>query len=146
MTTTYPELVYVGSTDIEIHTGSRDLRGLVAVDPGGLRLGEVADVVVDLSERRPRLISIVSGGLLGLEQSERLVPIEAVTEVDERVRIDRSAEFLHALLQHGRPPTVRTSSPESPPEPAEASREQRFAEVYAAFGLVAFWDVDRPAS
>lgn len=84
------ELVYLGRSGLEIATPGDDVRGLAVVDPSGLRLGEVDDVVVDLAARRVRLLVVVSGGVLGLATRRFLVPVEAVARVDGRVRLDRA--------------------------------------------------------
>lgn len=84
------ELVYLGRSGLEIATPADDVRGLAVVDPSGLRLGEVDDVVVDVAARRVRLLVVVSGGVLGLATRRFLVPVEAVARVDGRVRLDRA--------------------------------------------------------
>ena len=63
------------------------MSGMVVVDANRHRLGEVEDLVVD-DEGRVRLLSVVSGGVLGLDTRTRAIPIEAVTRVDDRVHVD----------------------------------------------------------
>ena len=63
--------------------------GLPAIDPEGRRLGEVDDLIIDETHRRARLLVVGSGGLLGLGRFERMIPIEMVTRVDDRVHVDR---------------------------------------------------------
>lgn len=75
------ELVYLTSGEIELADPADDVRGLPVHDLNGLRLGEVEDLVVDVTHRRVRMISVVSGGLLGLSASRRLMPMAATRRV-----------------------------------------------------------------
>lgn len=124
------EMMYLGRSGLELACSSDDVLGMVVVDPNGLRLGVVEDVVIDAQQRRARLLSVVSGGVLGLSLRHDLLPVETVTRVDDRVRVDRSHADVHAHL--GRAGT-----------PSSAARRRRapgsFAEVYDSFGLQPFW-------
>ena len=136
MTLAHVNLVYLGSSGLEIAPPSDDLRGLVVVGPDGLRVGEVDDVVVDADARRARMMSVASGGILGFATHRALIPVEIVTKVDDRVHLDRSyadvpvcaasAEVAQAGDVHLLPSTE-----------AEAA--------YDAFGVVPFWEVDATA-
>lgn len=95
MALAHVDLVYLGSSGLEIAPASDDLRGLVVVGPDGLRIGEVDDVVVDLPARRARLISVASGGILGFASRRALIPVEVVTKVDDRVHVDCSYADVH---------------------------------------------------
>jgi sporulation protein YlmC with PRC-barrel domain len=75
-----------------------DVRGMVVVDANRHRLGEVEDLVVD-DEGRVRLLSVVSGGVLGLDTRTRAIPIEAVTRVDDRVHVDLHRAAAYSRLR-----------------------------------------------
>ncbi|KQW50931.1 hypothetical protein ASC77_25060 [Nocardioides sp. Root1257] len=136
------ELAYLASTDLQsqLLPSTPDLRGMVVVDPHGLRLGEVADLVIDVAERRPRLISVLSGGLLGLTVGETLVPVEAIEQVDGRVRIAWSSALAHAHLLHHL--THRAPGRPSGPEPGSHDWLTRVTTAYEAFGIRPFWESD----
>ena len=74
-----------------------DLRDLVVVDPDAHRVGEVDGVVVDPTDRRMRMLVVGSGGILGLGRVRRLVPVEAIVEVSDHVRIATSHRAVHLV-------------------------------------------------
>ncbi len=73
-------------------TRAEDPRGMVVVDPDGLRLGEVESVV---TERHDAHLAVISGGIFGLARSKVLIPVRAVTKVDDRVHVDRTYADVH---------------------------------------------------
>jgi sporulation protein YlmC with PRC-barrel domain len=117
-------LVHLAGSGLDLAVAADDVRGMVVVDPDGHRLGEVRDLVVDTGERRARLLAVVSGGVLGLDTTERLVPVEVVAKVDDRVRVARSCAEITALPSGG-------------PAPADPVS---FAAVYGDYGLTPFGD------
>ncbi len=74
-----------------------DLRDLVVVDPDAHRVGEIDGVVVDPADQRMRMLVVGSGGILGLGRVRRLVPVDAVLEVSDRVRIATSHRTVHLM-------------------------------------------------
>jgi len=133
MTATDTTLTYVGSSGLEISPPDDDITGLAVVDPQGLRIGEVEDVVIDARDHRVRLICIVSGGILGFAADRTLLPVETVTKVDDRVHVDRS----HGEIQARR---VEGMESEAASERTEAPAEPTFEQVYAAYGILPFWE------
>lgn len=128
-------LVYLAASDLELAHGADDVRGLPVVTHFGHRLGEVEDLIIDPVERRARLLSVVSGGILGLGVTERLVPVEAVVRVDDRVHVDG-----------GQPATDEDGRhKDDPPGPAEERYQPElvdsppFAEIYERYGVMPFW-------
>jgi sporulation protein YlmC with PRC-barrel domain len=72
-----------------------DIRGYEVVDRNGDQVGKVDDLMIDDQENRVRFIRVGSGGFLGIGQDHYLVPIEAVSRVNDEqktVDIDRSRE------------------------------------------------------
>ncbi|MBZ5740645.1 PRC-barrel domain-containing protein [Nocardioides mangrovi] len=134
MTVMETELRYLAGGGIELAEPAADLRGLVVVGPDGLRIGQVEDLVVDVDERRPRLLVVASGGVLGLAVRRVLVPVETVTRVADRVHLDRSSGVVNALLAD------RTAQPPGPPaQRPTAPGPGCLAELYALFGVTPFW-------
>ena len=132
MTTTHATLTYLATSGLEISPPADDVTGLVVVDPQGLRVGEVEDVVIDTADRRVRLISVVSGGILGFAADRTLLPIETVTKVDDRVHVDRSYAEIQDHRAHG---AATGTTQEHAPDPVEPTVEQ----AYAAYGVMPFW-------
>ncbi len=86
--------------DLQFSEAPDDLRDLVVVDPDAHRIGEVDGVVVDLADHRTRMLVVGSGGILGLGRVRRLVPVEAVVEVSDRVRIATSHRAVHLVAPY----------------------------------------------
>ena len=117
MTETRVEMVYLGRSGLSLARAADDVRGRGVVDPTGLRLGEVEDVVIDAVHRRARLLSVVSGGVLGLAPHEALLPVETIVKVDDRVHVDLTRAEVHA----------------------GASAPTSFWHVYDGYGVPRFW-------
>lgn len=117
------EFFYLGRTELESSPPCGHVAGMAVVDQDGLRVGEVEDVVVDVRDRRPRLLSVVSGGILGLGVTETLVPIEAVTEIGDRLRVTI--------------PAVTDDTEGDAAVPRDDGSP--FAEAYAAYGVLPPW-------
>jgi sporulation protein YlmC with PRC-barrel domain len=100
-------LTYLEGTGLELADPADDLRGMVVVDPYGYRLGTVDDLVVDIGTRRSRLLSVVSGGILGLAPREVLVAVEMITKIDERIHVTSLGP---AIADWHRPP-IRSYRP-----------------------------------
>jgi len=79
VTVTSTDLVHLGRSDLGVSPPSDDLRGMVVVDPSGLRIGEVDDVLIEVRDRSARLISVVSGGVFGVAVRRTLIPVETIT-------------------------------------------------------------------
>jgi hypothetical protein len=110
---------------------------MAVVDPSGYRLGEVVGLVIDTDEQRARLLNVLWGGVLGLSRCERLVPIEVVSKVDDRVHVARN----HADLPAVSPALFDGASARHRSLLTDLSV---IADVYGHFGVPPFWTVDRP--
>ena len=122
--------------DLVLASQEDDVRGMGVVDLNGHRLGDVDDLVVDKQHCRARLLVVTSGGLLGLPPTQRLIPVDAVTRIDDRVHVNQS-------LGHNR----GDASPLETGQQAEYDRQLAeapppYAEVYAHFGVTPFWAMD----
>lgn len=125
MTTRQIGMVTLGDSDLVLANADDDVRGLSVLDPNGHRIGEVDEIVVDEEQRRARLLVVASGGILGLGQDRRLVPVEAVARVADVVRLN----YTHDDVRDGA---------EYDPELADAPD---YAEVYSYYGYTPFWQV-----
>jgi sporulation protein YlmC with PRC-barrel domain len=99
-----------------------ELRGRPVIDLCHHRLGEVGGVVIDEEERKPRLLVVASGGILGLAHTKFLVPVDAVSRVGDVVHIEASHE------------QVRGAAYASNLEPSQA-----YDEVCRHYGYLPFW-------
>jgi sporulation protein YlmC with PRC-barrel domain len=76
-------LVRLTDVGLELADPTDDVRGHKVVDRNGDEVGKVDGLIVDEQERRVRFLEVGSGGFLGLGQRKVMVPVEAVTRVDE---------------------------------------------------------------
>ncbi len=116
-------LVTLTDSDLMLADPADDVRGLTVVDAQGDPIGEVDDLIVDEEERRARFLVVASGGFLGLGETKRLLPVDAVTAVEDEVHVEPAREAVHA---------TREFDPELEPFPA-------FEAVYDEYGYAPFW-------
>ncbi|HEY7030562.1 MAG TPA: PRC-barrel domain-containing protein [Thermomicrobiales bacterium] len=92
-----PRLVKLSHSDLLIEYADEDVRGRVVLTVDGDRIGSVDDLLIDKEEQKVRFLEVGSGGFLGIGERKSLIPIEAVSQVDEqRVVVDHSREHVAA--------------------------------------------------
>jgi sporulation protein YlmC with PRC-barrel domain len=90
-------LIKLSRSDLVIDDPRDDVRGRHVVTVDGEAIGNVDDLLIDKADRTVRFLEVGSGGFLGLGEHKSLIPIDAVTSVDERhVYIDRSRDHVAA--------------------------------------------------
>jgi sporulation protein YlmC with PRC-barrel domain len=120
-----PTLIDIEDTDLILGDPNEDLRGRTAVDHTGDEIGEVDGLLVDEEENKVRFLRVASGGLLGFGQTKRLIPVDAITRIEEKaVHIDRAKE------------RVAESSPYEPQIVAESAF---YRDLYSYYGVQPFW-------
>jgi len=86
-------LVKLSEIDETVADRSDDIRGRKVIDAAGEHLGKVKDLLIDEEENRVRFIEVASGGFLGIGQDTVLIPVDAITAIDDDdVRIDQSRQ------------------------------------------------------
>lgn len=118
------ELVAMGDSDQTIAGTEDDIRGRTVVDAGGEELGRVDDFLVDEGEGRVRFLVVESGGFLGIGADQTYIPVEAIAEVGDVVRIDRSRDVVAAAPRY---------------DPDVVSEESFSDRAYGYFGLTPYW-------
>ncbi len=88
-------LVKLSEIDQTVANPYEDIRRRAVKDRNGDDIGEVRDLLVDQSENRVRFLEVASGGFLGIGQDTSLIPVDAITSInDEEVRIDQTRDYL----------------------------------------------------
>ncbi|WP_088319199.1 PRC-barrel domain-containing protein [Kineosporia sp. R_H_3] len=83
----------LGDTGRTVADPAEDVRGMTVLDSAGEDLGTVDELLVDDGTTRVHFLRITHGGLLGFGASASLVPVEAVTAIDEdAVHVDVDQE------------------------------------------------------
>lgn len=83
-------LVLLSDTDLTVSDPAEDVRGRKVLDRNREEIGEVDDLLLDQEENKVRFLRVGHGGFLGIGEDHFLVPVDAVTRIDEdHVHIDR---------------------------------------------------------
>lgn len=126
------ELMHLDGSGLDLAQPRDDVRGLTVVDLTGLRLGEVEDLVIDAHDQRARLLSVVSGGILGLVITRQLIPVEAVMRIDDRVHVGRAPRD---VAEHPKPDEHTSTRADR----SVRSARPVFAAAYDAYGISPYW-------
>ncbi|TCC47518.1 PRC-barrel domain containing protein [Kribbella capetownensis] len=118
-------LVRLMDVGLEVADPSDDLRGRSVVDRNGDEVGTVDGLIIDETERRARFLEVGSGGFLGLGEKRQLVPVEAITRVDDDV--------VHISAERSRVAGGPVYDPAVVPE------RRYYEEVYGYYDFPPFW-------
>jgi sporulation protein YlmC with PRC-barrel domain len=124
MTNDATPLVRLDESGLTLAQPGDDVRGRPVVDRTGQEIGTVDGLIIDEYERRVRLLQIGSGGFLGIGKRKVLVPVEAVSSVDDVVRIDKQREHVAAGPAY---------QPDLVPEHSIVD------ELYTYYGVIPYW-------
>jgi sporulation protein YlmC with PRC-barrel domain len=120
-------LVRMADSDLTPASSADDVRGKAVVDRNGDEIGEVDDLVIDEEERRVRLLQVGSGGFLGLGKQKVLIPVDAVSSVDDAVHIDKDRE--HVAGGPGYDPDL-------------VIQRDVVAGLYDYYGMIPYWSAE----
>lgn len=118
-------LIDLRDTALTLADPADDLRGRKVVDRNGDEVGDVDGLIIDEKERRARFLQVGSGGFLGLGEKKQLVPVDAITAVDDEV-VRINTERTHIA---GGP----IYDPEVVPEP------RYYEDLYGYYDYTPFW-------
>jgi sporulation protein YlmC with PRC-barrel domain len=123
-------LMRLADRGLTVADPAEDVRGRGVVDRDGEEIGEVRALLVDGREEKVLFLEVESGGFLGVGRETRLLPVDAVTRVEEHaVHVDQTREAVHG-------------SPPYDPELREAG--PYLSEVYGYYGYAPFWTAGHP--
>ncbi|MEP7764318.1 PRC-barrel domain-containing protein [Sanguibacter sp. 25GB23B1] len=120
-----PILVRISDSGLTV-PDEQEIRGRHVVDPDGEQLGTVGDLLVDEEEERVRFLEVTSGGFLGIGQEKVLIPVDAVTRIDDQVHVSTSRSHVEG-------------SPGYDPELAAASPLTYYGGLYGYYGMGPYW-------
>lgn len=102
-----------------------DVRGRKVLDASGEEIGKVDELLVDDAETMVRLLRVKHGGFLGIGADHFLVPVDAVTSVDDdSVRVDRERARLSDVPGY---------------DPDLAKQPTYYGELYGWWGYGPYW-------
>jgi sporulation protein YlmC with PRC-barrel domain len=92
-----PRIVKLSHSGFLIEYAEEDVRGRTVLTVNGDRIGNVDDLLIDRDEQKVRFLEVGTGGFLGIGERKSLIPIEAVSQIDEyHVYVDHSREHVAA--------------------------------------------------
>ena len=123
--TDVPGVVKLEDTDLTLADPAEDVRGRTVFDREGAELGEVKALFVDDREAKVRFLEVEGGSFLGLGGMTRLLPVQAVSRVD-----DDGVHIEHAREQVKHSPGY---------DPELEHDQDYYGEVYGHYGYPPFW-------
>lgn len=86
-------LTMLKDSDEVLADAGQDIRGRTVVSKDGEKSGKVDALLVDAKEYKIRFMRVESGGFLGIGEKRVLIPVDAITRVDEdNVYIDQTRD------------------------------------------------------
>jgi sporulation protein YlmC with PRC-barrel domain len=125
MTEVKSKLLSLKDAGLTTESPAEDIRGRDVVDAAGEKIGHVNDLLIDDRERKVRLMEIGHGGILGIGESKVLVPIDAISRVeDDVVHISQTREHV-------------AGAPRYDPEIVEET--DYYGSLYGYYGVGPYW-------
>ncbi len=124
-TTNRFNLVKLGDTDLTVGDPAEDVRGRKVIDKAGEDIGKVDGLMLDEEEAKVRFMHVAAGGFLGIGEKTFLIPIDAITRIDEEhVHVDQTTDRV-------------IKGPEY--DPALVRDEGYWEQSYGYYGFAPFW-------
>jgi sporulation protein YlmC with PRC-barrel domain len=115
----------LSQSGVTVRDPNEDIRGRKVLDRDGEELGTVKDLFIDRAEMRIRFMELGAGGILGIGEETFLIPIDAITDIDEdAVRIDQTVSHV-------------AGGPRYQPD-MEEDRDY-YGDVYAHYDVPPYW-------
>jgi sporulation protein YlmC with PRC-barrel domain len=85
----------IGDDGLTTTDPAHDVRGRRVLDNTGEDIGDVDDLLVDDREHKVRFLRVAAGGFLGLGETKFLIPVDAITKVDDKaVHVDQTRDHV----------------------------------------------------
>lgn len=118
-------LLSLNDNDLTTASPAEDIRHREVRDVGGEKIGTVKDLMIDESEKKVRLLEIAHGGFLGLGESRILIPVDAITRIDnDVVHVNQTREHIGSAPNY---------------DPELVVENEYYNRLYDHYGMVPFW-------
>jgi sporulation protein YlmC with PRC-barrel domain len=114
----------LGDAKLTVADPKEDIRGRKVLDKNGDEVGKVDDLLIDDSEHKVRMLQVESGGFLGLGETKVLIPVDAITKIDEHIHINHTREHVARAPRY---------------DPDLVQDRQYLGGVYGYYGYGPFW-------
>ena len=119
-----PRLLRLSDSTLTLERPEDDLRDRKVFDSDEEEIGRIGDLFIDQGENKVRFLMVKSGGFLGIGAEEILIPVDAISRIDEK--------GVH--IAHGREHIA--GAPQYDPELVTADYYQS---LYGYYGYGPFW-------
>ena len=120
-------LLSLNDSGLTTETPAEDIRNREVRDADGETIGHVNDLLIDDEERKVRLMEVGHGGLLGIGESKVLVPVDAISAIDDdAVFIDRNREQIAGAPKY---------------DPKLVPESDYYDQLYGYYGVAPYWGV-----
>lgn len=94
-------LFHLGDTNLVFPDDREDIRGRKVLDANGKEIGTIDDLLVDERNRKVRFVQISSGGFLGLGATKFMIPVEAISRINnDEVVVNESSDNSGVALRY----------------------------------------------
>ena len=115
----------LSQSDLTLRDPAEDIRDRTVYDRNGDEVGTVKDLMIDREESKVRFVELGAGGFLGIGEDVFLIPVDAITGIDDRgVHIDKTREHVAGGPAY-RPDLVADMG--------------HYGDVYGYYGYAPFW-------
>ncbi|CAA9559289.1 MAG: hypothetical protein AVDCRST_MAG19-1670 [uncultured Thermomicrobiales bacterium] len=119
------KLKALADSDMTLADAAIDVRGRTVVDRTGEEIGTVDALMLDEAESKVRFLRVAAGGFLGLGERLFLIPVDAVTRLDENhVHVDQTRERVVGAPAY---------------DPNIVPDTNDYAGLYGYYGYAPFW-------
>ncbi len=126
MTTRQPEMLRtLDDSEMTLADSAEDVRGRIVIDQAGQEIGEVDALLLDDAESKVRFLRVAAGGVLGIGERTFLIPIDAITRIDEH----------HVHVNQSRDRVVEAPAY----DPNLVYDQSYYGDVYGHYGYDPYW-------
>jgi sporulation protein YlmC with PRC-barrel domain len=114
-------------SDLMVADYRQDIRGRRVLDSEGHVIGHASALFIDGAERKIRMLEISGGGFLGIGDQHFLLPVDAITKVDDKdVHVNETGERV-------------LKSPKYDPKLVERYDDEYWGPYYSYYDQVPYW-------
>ncbi len=115
----------ISDEGLTVSDDAEDVRGRKVLDVADRDIGNVDDLLVDHGKHIVRFLRVAAGGFLGLGETKFLIPVDAITAVDdESVHVNQTREHVASGPRY---------------DPDLINKPHHLNDVYDHYGFLPFW-------
>lgn len=122
---TSEQLERLKDSPLHLADDENDIRGAKVYDLNGVKIGRVDALYIDEPARRVHFLLVVGGGILGIGDEKRLIPVEAIDHIEAGI----------VYLREGHERVA--GSPKY--DPTLVEKPSYWESVYGWYGYAPYW-------